>query len=642
MSLSKDLVQDIIQQNILLNDLSDKDLAEFCQQANAAYRDGNPIISDQDYDFIYLAELSSRLPQHPLLQSVEPEGQGFSDEKVLLPEIMLSTDKAYSWAEIGKWIERIEKACIETDTDIATLTIKATPKLDGFAGYDDGQHLYTRGDGKKGSDITRVFDRGLQVFTRQASTKKSNLSERGQGAGEIVVKKSYFEKFLSNSFEYPRNFQASLIKEKSLDEMAQKAITDQAALFVPFAQLPVWQGDIGELTKHFESIVAKVSSSVDFDVDGVVFELTDPIIKQHMGANRKFHRWQIAFKENKDKAQVKVLGVTPQVGRTGKITPVAELEPTQLSGATIVRATGHHYGLVKDQGLGVGSIIELTRSGLVIPKINKVLKSATINIPNNCPSCHSVLEWQSDFLMCVNHSECPAQIIGKMEYFFKILANNDGFGIATIEKLFDHGIRKISQIYVLSQSDLIDMGFGDKTSANLITQLQRSTTEQVEDWRFLAAFGVNRMGTGNCENLLKSHAIKDIFTLNEAQIANIDGFAELTAALIVDGLANIREEFERLFHYQFNLELTRLSINANSDSHALSGKKIVFTGKMQGSREIMKKNAKNLGIQIASSVTGKTDYLVIGDKVGQKKIEAAEKLGLTILSEQDYLAMIGE
>ncbi|MDC9727513.1 MAG: helix-hairpin-helix domain-containing protein, partial [Candidatus Thioglobus sp.] len=607
MRLSQDLVQSIIQQDILLNDLSDQELAEFCQQANAAYRDGNPIISDQDYDFIYLAELNKRLPQHPLLQSIEPEGQGFSDEKVLLPEIMLSTDKAYSWAEISKWIERVEKACIEIGIDITTLSIKATPKLDGFAGYDDGQHLYTRGDGKKGSNITRVFDRGLQVF---------NLSDRGQGAGEIVVKKSYFEQYLSSDFEYPRNFQASLIKEKSLDKKAQQAINDQAALFVPFAQLPTWQGDVNELTNNFESIVTKVSSSVDFDVDGVVFELTDSLVKQHMGANRKFHRWQIAFKENKDKAQVKVLGVTPQVGRTGKITPVAELEPTQLSGATIVRATGHHYGLVKDQGLGIGSIIELTRSGLVIPKINKVLKPAAIDIPNSCPSCHSVLEWQADFLMCVNHQKCPAQIIGKMEYFFKILANNDGFGIATIEKLYDNGICKISQIYALNQSDFMDMGFGEKTSTNLITQLQRSTTEQIEDWRFLAAFGVNRMGTGNCENLLRSYTIKDIFTLEKTQIANIDGFAELTAALIVDGLSNIKEEFDRLFHFQFNLELTRLSIDDSSALHALSGKKIVFTGKMQGSREMMKKNAKNLGIQIASSVTGKTDYLVIGDKVG--------------------------
>ncbi|TEU19495.1 MAG: DNA ligase, partial [Gammaproteobacteria bacterium] len=217
MALSSLVIDQIIQQKILLDDLSDDDLSDFCQAANLAYRSGKAIISDQDYDFIYLPALKQRLPQHPLLQSVEPEGQGFSEEKVLLPEIMLSTDKAYSWEEVGKWIERLEKAAVEIDLDLSLIQIKATPKLDGFAGFDDGTRLYTRGDGKKGSDITRVFGRGLQVY---------NNSERGQGAGEIVVKKSYFETHLSQDFEYPRNFQASLIKEKALDVKAQQAITD--------------------------------------------------------------------------------------------------------------------------------------------------------------------------------------------------------------------------------------------------------------------------------------------------------------------------------------------------------------------------------------------------------------------------------
>jgi DNA ligase (NAD+) len=614
-ALNSSIINQIIQQEILLDDLSDDDLAKFCQTANLAYRSGESIISDQDYDFIYLPALKQRLPQHPLLQSIEPEGQGFSEEKVLLPEIMLSTDKAYSWDEIRKWIERLEKSAVDIGLAYVDIQIKATPKLDGFAGFDDGAHLYTRGDGKKGSDITRVFDRGLQVY---------NDSKRGQGAGEIVIKKSYFESHLSQDFEYPRNFQASLIKEKALDEKAKQAITDKAALFVPFAQLPTWSGSIKEMSENFEDIVEKVLSTVDFDVDGVVFEITNNDLKNQMGANRKFHRWQIAFKENKDKAQVKVLSVTPQVGRTGKITPVAELEPTLLSGATIVRATGHHYGLVKEQGLGAGSVIELTRSGLVIPKINQVLKSAPVEIPTLCPSCGESLEWESDFLMCVNHDSCPAQVVGKMEYFFKILANNDGFGIATIEKLYEHSIRKISQIYTLSTSDFSAMGFGDKTSANLVDQLKRSTNEQIEDWRFLAAFGVVRMGTGNCDNLLKSYPLNEIFELN----------------LIVTGLSSIRAEFDLLSQHRFNLEQTPLQKDLVEFTHDLFGKKIIFTGKMSGSREAMKKYAKSIGIQVVSSVSSKTDYLVIGEKVGQKKIESAQEFGIEVLTESNYLALI--
>jgi DNA ligase (NAD+) len=631
MALLPSVINQIIQQEILTDDLSDDDLADFCQTANLAYRSGNPIISDQDYDFIYLPALKQRLPKHPLFESIEPEGQSFSEEKVLLPEPMLSTDKAYSWDEIRKWIERLEKSAIDIGLAYVDIQIKATPKLDGFAGFDDGTHFYTRGDGKKGSDISRVFERGLQVY---------NDSERGQGAGEIVVKKSYFESHLSNDFEYPRNFQASLIKEKALDQKAQQAIADKAALFVPFMQLPIWLGDIDTLSTQFEKIVTEILAVVDFDVDGVVFEATNENLKTQMGANRKFHRWQIAFKENKDKAQVKVLSVTPQVGRTGKITPVAELEPTLLSGATIVRATGHHYGLVKEQGLGAGSIIELTRSGLVIPKINKVLKSAAVDIPDHCPSCGEKLQWESDFLMCVNHAICPAQVIGKMAYFFKILANNDGFGIATIKKLYEHGIRKISQIYTLSVNDLSAMGFGEKTSINLVNQLKRSTSEQIEDWRFLAAFGVMRMGMGNCENLLKSHPLDKIFNLDLQKIEQVDGFAQLTAQLIVKGLQGIKTEFELLKPYNFNLEVTQLSKNAVKLTHEFFAKKVVFTGKMKNPREQMKKHAKSIGIEVYSSVNSKTDYLVIGEKVGSKKIQNAKKFEVEVITETDYLLKI--
>ena len=147
----------------------------------------------------------------PFLQKIEAENEGFSEEKIKLPQKMLSTDKAYSWEEINKWLDRVSKFSSEIEYSLADIQIKGTAKLDGFAGYDDGSKLYTRGDGNKGSDISRVFERGLGIF---------NNSERGQGPGEIVVKRSYFEKHLSNNFEYPRNFQASLIKEKELDSVS--------------------------------------------------------------------------------------------------------------------------------------------------------------------------------------------------------------------------------------------------------------------------------------------------------------------------------------------------------------------------------------------------------------------------------------
>ena len=621
-------IQDITNQKILISDLTDEDLLEFCKFANQRYRDGSPIISDEDYDFIYALELSKRLPDHPFLQKVEDENVGFSEEKIKLPEKMLSTDKAYSWEEVNKWLERIRKFSEEIDFSLDNIQIKGTAKLDGFAGFDDGNKLYTRGDGNKGSDITRVFERGLGTF---------NNSHRGQGPGEIVVKRSYFEKHLSGHFEYPRNFQASLIKEKELDQFAKDAIANEAALFVPFSQLPFWAGSISEFTNNFNSIVSDLESGVDFDIDGVVFEIVNSELKSHMGSNRKFHRWQIAFKENKEKAQVKVLSVTAQVGRTGKITPVAELEPTQLSGATIYRASGHHYGLVKEQGLGSGSIIELTRSGLVIPKINKVIRSVEAEIPSKCPSCDENLTWESDFLMCLNHEACKDQIIGKIIYFYKVLANNDGFGEATIQKLYDEGIRNVGDIYKLTEFELVSMGFGEKTSQNLINQLIRSRQESIEDWRFLAAFGVLRLGMGNCENLLKNYPLDQVFDLSVDDISNIDGFAELTAELIFNGLLNIKPQYENLIKDGFELEKTLILGETNTSYNLYHNKKIVFTGSMSSSRAELQKQAKAFGAIVGSSVSSKTDLLIIGENVGQSKIKAAEKHGVEILSEAEYL-----
>ena len=219
--LNEKKIQDISSKIILVSDLSDEELLEFCIVANQRYRTGNPIITDEDYDFIFISELAKRIPNHPFLKQVETENDGFSEEKIKLPEKMLSTDKAYTWVEVEKWLERITKFSDEIAFNHDDILIKGTAKLDGFAGYDDGIKLYTRGDGNKGSDISRVFQRGLGIL---------NDSERGQGPGEIVVKRSYFESHLSSHFEYPRNFQASLIKEKELDHFAKDAIMAKACL----------------------------------------------------------------------------------------------------------------------------------------------------------------------------------------------------------------------------------------------------------------------------------------------------------------------------------------------------------------------------------------------------------------------------
>ncbi|MGF1726684.1 BRCT domain-containing protein [Photobacterium nomapromontoriensis] len=616
--------------NNAFDELSNNDQLSFLIVSNACYRAGFPVINDAQYDE-FSKKFAENNPDHPFVTSVESEVLSLG-KTVSLPQKMLSTDKAYSKDEIQKWLDRILKAANELDIDIKDINIRVTPKLDGYAAFDDGEKLYTRGDGVKGQDISRAFERGLNV---------ANNGERGLGAGEIVIDKAYFEEKLSPYFENSRNIQAAIIAEKNVDSRVQQAINDGACVFYPFSLIKNWTGHYEELMAGFDSIIDKIWNAVGYDVDGVVLEATDLRIKEYMGATRKFHRWQIAFKVNEEAADVEVLNVTPQTSRTGRVSPVAELVPTKISGATISRVTVHHYSMVKANGVGPGAIVQIVRSGLVIPKIEKVIKPVEPQIPTNCPSCHSHLIWESDHLICPNKSDCPAQTENTLIHFFKTLGNNDGFGPKVVEKLSNFGVKHIHDIYALKAHQFASYGFGDKTAKNLFDQLQVSRDVAVEDWRFLSAFGVSRLGGGNCEKLLQHYSLAQLFDLSAEDIAKLDGFATLSAEAIVEGLANIKDEFFNVYDLGFNLSITAKASDNDNASSPIAGAVIVFTGTMvQGSRSDMEKQAKGLGAKVAKSVTGKTTYLVAGAKVGETKINSAKEKGVNVLSEQEYLDLL--
>ncbi len=631
--ISKEEIFDVIAGHTKPSALHDRALVELLTVLNALYRGGEPLVSDGEYDFIFLAELKKRQPDHPFLRTVEPEVI-VDEKKVDLPARMLSTEKAYDFIAVERWGKRIEKAAAECGVDFETLIFRATPKLDGYAAFDDGKRLYTRGDGRRGTDITRAFVRGLQV-ARQGS--------RGLGPGEIVVSRSYFQKHLAEYFDNSRNFQASLIKEKELEPPALRAINKGKAVFFPFALLPDWRGPWRELVSDFDGVIDHLWQKLDYDIDGIVLEIMDEKVKEYMGATRHHHRWQLAFKKNTETAEVKVVRVIPQTSRSGRVNPVAEVEPTRLSGALIRRASAHHYNMVRENGVGPGALIRLSRSGEVIPKIEEVLESVHPEIPVNCPSCGTPLIWENDYLLCVNNMNCPAQIIHSIEHFFKVLGNIDGFGPASIRKIFDAGIRSVNDIYELSAEDFVAMGFGPKQAVNMVAQLKRSLNEPIEDWRFLAAFGVFRMGLGNCEKLLEVYAIEKVFHLSREEIIAVKGFSDKTAEGMLAGLRMVEDLFLALFKKNFTLIRTPLAGNnsENDGEKPFLDKLIVFTGAMQsGSREEMKKQAKLYGAKVGSSITGKTDMLVCGERVGAAKLAKAEKLGVQIVSEKEYLSLL--
>lgn len=601
-------------------------LATRLEQYNQAYRRGQPLVSDPEYDAL-VEELRRLQPDHPFLQRVETEVFE-ARRQIRHPVPMLSTEKAYTREQLQRFVERVEKAARELG--IAGVLFRVTPKLDGLAGRDDGRIFATRGNGEVGYEISSAFAKGVVP-----------VGGRGLGLGEIVVLKSYFEKQLSADFVHPRNMVVGIVASDVLNAQAQKALQAGAVRFVPYNELPSWKGTGQEMVAKMEAITAELIKDLDYPTDGMVAEVTDERLRRHMGATAHHYRWQIAVKTRGETAVTRVTAIRWQVGRTGNVTPVLEVSPVLLSGATLRRVTAHHAGLVKAQCPGPGAVIEIIRSGEVIPKLERVLKPADrLDIPQNCPACAKPLSWQNDFLKCRNPS-CRAQIEQRIRYWFQTLSTADWFGIQTIRRMVAAGYDTLEKVYSLTQDDFAAMGFGPVQSRNLAEALALSRTQPVEDWRFLAAFGIQDLGKGESRRLLTFFPLEELPEVRAEEIEKIHGFGKKTSESITGGLAAILDTFRHMLALGFNLQITAPADENKQHASPLAGKGVVFTGKMKhGSREQMQNTARRLGAYVQSAVSTRTHYLVCGEKVGPTKLEKARRLGVSILSEDAYMALL--
>ncbi len=600
-------------------------LVEKLETYNRAYRRGEPLVSDAEYDNL-VEELRRHDPGHPWLHRVEPEE--FSGRiEVRHPQPMLSTEKAYTREALARFIERVEKTAAAYH--LPPPVFRLTPKLDGLAARDDGTVFVTRGNGEVGYEISSAFRKGVVP-----------VGGRGLGLGEIVISTSYFNEHLAAHFEHPRNLVVGIVNSDTLNPLAEQALAAGAVQFVPYCRLPRWEGSGNELLSRLDQLKEELKADIDYPLDGFVVEVTDPELRHRLGHTDHHYRWQIAIKSKGEVARTTVREITWQVGRTGTITPVLEVEPVNLSGATIRRVTAHNAGLVREKKLGPGAQIEIIRSGEVIPKLERVISpAATVELPQHCPACKTPLTWSNDFLKCPNPT-CPAQIEQRLRHWFKTLGTADWFGPRTIARLVAAGYDSLEKIYNLKEEDLTALGFGPQQARNLVAALAASRTREVEDWRFLAAFGIPSLGRGDSRRLLSRIPLSRLLNETEIEdIAAIDGFAELTAAAITAGLKEKRDEIKRMLELGFNLKATPLATENRADAGTdspVSGKGIVFTGKMAESREEMEARATALGARVQKAVSGKTDYLVCGSRVGARKIEKARKLGVRVISEQEY------
>ncbi len=606
--------------------LEEELLVEKLKEYNAAYRRGEPSISDAEYDEL-LEELRLINPDNPFLESIESE-KFDSRKEIKHPFPMLSIEKAYFREDIRKFLARVKKEALEIG--IEDFSFIVTPKLDGIAGRDDGVFLVTRGNGETGYEITSVFEKGVVA-----------VQGRGKGLGELVIMKSYFDKFLSDKFEHPRNMIAGIAASDNLNEYAKKALDERAVHFVPYSALPKWEGKDTELFKNIDKITEELTAKTDYPIDGMVAFVTNEKIKEYMGATAHHYRWQIAVKTRGETAVTKVLDIIWQVGRSGNITPVLAVEPVFISGATIRRVTAHHAGMVKKLNIGKGSKIEIIRSGEVIPKLENVIEPSFLdifNIPKKCPGCGGSLVFKSDFLKCLNYN-CRAQIEQRIYYWFKTIGNADWFGIKTIEKLVEKGYDDISGIYAIgSQEAFIEAGFGPGQAKNLFFALKTSLITPIEDWRFLSAFGIPNLGKGDSRKLLSHISLSDIANkeIIPSDIEKIYGFGKITSESIASGIKKISKLLRHMLSLNFNIIKTE-SISEKNAEKFFFGKKVVFTGKMNsGTREDMQEKAIAAGALVQTAVNGKTDYLICGENVGAKKIEKAKSLNVKTIDEDTF------
>jgi len=603
-------------------------LLETLIRYNEAYRRGTPLVSDHEYDRL-LDELKKTDPNNPFLHRVEPE-QFEVKKQVRHPVPMLSLEKIYTHKpdKLALFVERVIKEAAEIG--VSDIRFKVTAKLDGLAARDDGNVLVTRGNGEVGYDISSVFQKGVIAS-----------GGRGLGIGEIVVVKSYFDEHMAGGFEHPRNMVVGIVTSDTVNEKAQKALEDEAVLFAPYVKLPFKIVLPKDFTKKIESISKVLREKTDYPVDGIVVEVTDDRVKNHMGATTHHYRWQIAVKTKGETAVTKVTAVQWQVGRAGNITPVMEVKPVSLSGATIRRVTAHNAGKVRKEKIGPGAEIEIIRSGEVIPKLEKVITtSKKIKIPDECPSCAAYVKWEKDFLKCTGIS-CPAQTEQRIYHWFKTLGTADWFGIKTIARLVQKSYDSIEKIYAMKEEDFLEIGFGPVQSNNLFQAIRISRTSSVEDWRFLAAFGIPDLGKGDSRKLLAHFKIENLTDISREDIKKIHGFGEITSESIEKGIAEIKGTMIHMLSLGFKLERTPLKSDAQTIESLITGKSIVFTGKMKtNTREEMQANALRLGAKVQTAVSGKTDYLVCGENAGEAKREKAIKTETKIITEVEYAEMI--
>ena len=638
----------------------------------------NPTVTDKEYDEKYdeLKRLEMEegyvLPYSPTLRVGDVVLDGFNKYTHKSP--LWSMDKAQTLEELKEWHNRNVKfvnEMREQGEDLPDLKYVLTKKFDGLTinlTYDENGVLITaatRGTGRVGEEVT------AQVKTIKSIPLKIDSSDLLEVHGEAIMTVEAFEEY-NKKADVPlknlRNGAAGALRNLNVRETANRNLSAffydvgykegtqfknylEMMDFIKEKGLPV--DDYLKVCTSMEEIeneieyIKNIRFDLNYDIDGLVIVIDDIRTRELLGYTVKFPKWAIAYKFEAQEATTKLLGVEWNVGRSGRVGPTALLEPIELAGVTVKRATLNNMDDIKRKGVRIGAEVFVRRSNDVIPEIMGVVPeslegSEEINPPEVCPACGSHLVLDGAHYFCENTLSCKPQMVKSIVHYASREAMNiAGFSEKTAEQLFEKlNIKSISDLYKLNKEELMTLEkFGEKKAQNLLDAIEKS--KDCELYAFIYALGIPNVGVKTAKDLVNT--FKSLEGLKKATLEELVEVSD-----VGDIIAQCVYEFFREEKVLNTIdELLNLGVNPKYEEQEVTeslfkGKTVVVTGSLEDYTRIsIKEKFESLGAKVSGSVSKKTDYVLAGEEAGSK-LKKAQELGIKIISEKEFKMMIGE
>lgn len=633
----------------------------------------DPELSDAEYDAL-LRELFALEDAHPELRTPDSPTQTVgaapqsSFATVTHPHAMMSLDNAFNREDLADFASKINRV-LASD---AALEYLLELKIDGLSinlFYEHGLLIWaaTRGNGREGEDVT-INVLGVPDFPDVLEDAPEQLEVRG----EIYLSKDEFARINGEReqngealFRNPRNAASGTLRQLDAKVTASRnlraffyGVGDPQALGVKtqgdllewleahgFRVNPQWQvvKGVNGIDEAMQQWLER-RNSLDYEVDGLVAKVNDLLLQQELGYTSRAPRWAIAYKFPAEKATTSVQSVSWQVGRTGKLTPVANLAPRLIEGTMVARATLHNIGFIHELDLRVGDKVTVHKSGGIIPEITGVLTDERegtlepVDPPTACPACGEAPIVDGANHVCVN-PDCPEQRLAKLEHYASRRALDiEGLAEKTLRQLLEHNlVHTPADLYTLTAAQLEPLeGFAHKSAHKLVDAIAASKTQSLA--RFIHALGLPHVGERTAQRLADNFDLEGLLQADEAALEAISDIGAETAAAITETL-----HAPAMRHLVDDLQAAGVSPTKeeHTSERVLQGLSFVITGTLSEPRDAVKSRLEALGARVTSAVSSKTDYLVAGENAGSK-LSKAESLGVNVLDENALAELINE